>query len=687
MTPEELGPGSEGDAYRYTKKVLLSLPNAPEIRRIYTEIAHNRNISSWTRACYQELRTQFFRDGQCKVKFAPGVARIAYGELDFGTGDEDFRKLADLRDYVRIISIAHFTEYTRHLSVAGKTLTFADLTETYGSTAADNWRELKAELRKIHYGPKRYRIIWLDTFETATKYYEYTRPHGWCHLNSRSMFETYSFSRATGLDGSNKVCPVKLYLAVLPGFETMTADDPLYGESMLGIDIGPGGRLIHVNNRWNHAHDSIDQRKGDNKYSERELSELMGAPFYTLCPPMTKRDEARIVSRMRRNILDANRYTRYAARRIARDISRLARRKSPVPPSPTVNVVEPSIDPATVLATREAVEKLRKYEGNYRRPADLPPDVPDEDSIEGSAYDTYTPATSVTVAGSARRFLGFRVAPIHSGPDMDAEYEAACSDYIGWRSSLIGEGTPVADPEGIELVSPMGFGRSGVPREEVVGTNVPVLVGTCAGKHFAAYTPEAALRSLPEGTRLPTLAEFVATLVSRGAAVGFGVEFGTGLAKLNGDSSVLVSPGMTAAEMRAALERGLYLDGKPRPATVPADDDDVDPDALRAAVDLEADFRKGLPAKARLVMPTVRPGEGGVPIEVPQDPRGDRLGILLSLGVPGNPFGADTDSSDGGEGDDRLVIATYGGGAFHFEVLGNYMRSRHCLVYPVRKET
>jgi hypothetical protein len=387
---------------------------------------------------------------------------------------------------------------------------------------------------------------------------------------------------------------------------------------------------------------------------------------------------------MRRNILDANRDARAAARQIARDISRLARRKSRIPPSPMVNVVEPGIDPETVLATREAVEKLRRYEGNYRRPEDLPPGEPDEDMVEGSPYDNYTPATRVRVDGTDRLFLGFRVSPVHAGPDLDAEYEAACSDYIGWRSSLIGEGTPVADPEDIELISPMGFGRSGVPREEVAGSNVPVLAGTCAGRHFAAYTPEAALRSLPEGCRLPTLAEFVAMLVSRGGSAGFGVEFGVGVAKMNSDGSVLVSPGMPAAEMRAALERGLYRDAVPTFLT----EDDVDPELEPHVTAPEADFRKGLPAKARLVMPVVRPGTGkDIGLEIPQDPRGDRLGILLSLGVPGNPFRVDTDSGDGEAGDGRLVVATYAGGAFRFEVLGNYMRRRHCLVYAVKEET
>ena len=131
MAQKELGPGSEGDAYRYTKKVLKSLPNASRVEHIYREIARNKGISSWTRACYEELRTQFFRDSQCKIKFAPGVARIAYGELEFGTGDEDFRQLADLRDFVRIISIAHFETFTRHLALDGKELSFKDLVERY----------------------------------------------------------------------------------------------------------------------------------------------------------------------------------------------------------------------------------------------------------------------------------------------------------------------------------------------------------------------------------------------------------------------------------------------------------------------------------------------------------------------------------------------------------------------------
>jgi hypothetical protein len=307
MAQKELGPGSEGDAYRYTKKVLKSLPNASRVEHIYREIARNKGISSWTRACYEELRTQFFRDGQCKIKFAPGVARIAYGELEFGTGDEDFRQLADLRDFVRIISIAHFETFTRHLALDGQELSFKDLVERFGNTVSANWKELKAELRNIKYGPRRYQIIWLDSFATAHKYYEYTKPHNWCHLGSLSMFRSYSFNRKSTKDGTSRVSVVKLYLAVLPGFETMTEDNPLYGESMLGIDIGPDGRLIHVNNRWNHSHDNVDDRKGDNKYSEKELSELLGGPFYKICPPLTKREMHHISGELKRRRDEENR--------------------------------------------------------------------------------------------------------------------------------------------------------------------------------------------------------------------------------------------------------------------------------------------------------------------------------------------------------------------------------------------
>ena len=302
--------GSEGDAYRYTKKVLQSLPNASFIESIYKEVAENRNLSSWTRAAYMDLRSTFFRDGQCKIRFAPGAARIAFGELELGTGDEELTKISSFRDMLRIISIAHCKDYNRHLvSTQGEQLTYEKMLAIYDTKATANWSAMKRKLKRMKYGPRKYKIIELDTFETAKQYAEYTKPHTWCHLEYQDTFRHYQMVKSTSLDKDSDGAAtnrIRLYLAVLPGFENITVDDELYGESMLGIDIGPGGRLIHVNNRWNHAHDNIDERKGDNKYSEVELSMLLGGPFFEVCPPYTPKDERMILKDMVKDIVANN---------------------------------------------------------------------------------------------------------------------------------------------------------------------------------------------------------------------------------------------------------------------------------------------------------------------------------------------------------------------------------------------
>ena len=309
---EPIGNGSEGDAYRYTKKVLKSLPNAMALRSIYEEIAAERGISSWTRAAYQDLRAHFFRDGQCKIRFAPGAARIAFGELSLGTGDEEPEPIGRLHDIIRIISIAHADEYDRYLGKDGELPTFKDFDAIYGKRIAAHWGAMRRQLRRRKYGPRRYTIIPLDNFETANRYYEYTKPHGWCHLGTSSMFEHYRMTSANGHS-----LPVKLYLAVLPGFEDMKETDELYGESMLGIDIGPGGRLVHVNNRWNHAHDNVDERKGDNKYDEVELSDLLGGPFFELCPPHDRNSYREYAERLREETLESNRSIREKRRELS----------------------------------------------------------------------------------------------------------------------------------------------------------------------------------------------------------------------------------------------------------------------------------------------------------------------------------------------------------------------------------
>ena len=69
---------------------------------------------------------------------------------------------------------------------------------------------------------------------------------------------------------------------------------------MLGIDIGPNNSLIHCNNRYNHEDDpELDNDKnppGDNRFDAKELSLLLGAPYYKSARTTRKRIENVLVS-------------------------------------------------------------------------------------------------------------------------------------------------------------------------------------------------------------------------------------------------------------------------------------------------------------------------------------------------------------------------------------------------------
>lgn len=584
MTSKELGPGSEGDAYRYTKKVLLGLPNMQELRSIYSEVARNRNVSSWTRACYEELRRQFFRDGQCKIKFAPGVARIAFGELYMGNGDEDFRQLADLRDFIRIISIAHFEEYTRHLVLNGETMTYEALTSRFGNTVAGNWKELKKELSRIKYGPRRYKIIWLDRFETGKAYYKYTEPHGWCHLNSASMFRSYSIQHRSFKDGSQSISLVKLYLAVLPGFETMTEDDPLYGESMLGIDIGPDGRLMHVNNRWNHAHDNIDERKGDNKYSERELSELLGGPFYKLCPPLRKSDCRHIeclARKMRRNknesVLGWAKGTvsrvmsAYGMVSEASESTFVDERDGIAYPTVVRNGIEWMRDPLAYVPVKDIREDSGWRKRHQMSDEDIELDHIDILSDAERARDTedreddftvanehvmfvnkhkivdypcYSPLTKVTIHAKEHIYADSDVLVLNSPKRTETDtYLEDCKAYRIMREGKLGPGCKLGvgaftiyEEQGFvdvltsdghaeyELITPLGFERSysSDKSDERFGpTKCSVMCDDKDSAGYVAYSTVNVDAVLPEGWRIPTVEEFLAMALQSGADLYF----------------------------------------------------------------------------------------------------------------------------------------------------------------------
>ena len=271
--------GSESDAYRYTKKVLHSLHMDSERIDRYIAEAKKAGESSWERHCFVNLRNRFFHDGISAIKFAPGVARIAYGELDMDDDWAEEYKLFSLASFIRMISEHHATSYTRHLEIDGKLDTYDTLSQKYGTVVTENLAKLKSELTARTYGNRRYTIVWMKNFSVARQYAKEAgkAPGGsWCYLDNADTFNSYTKNNT-----------VKLYIALMDGYEYIGPDDPDYGPSMLGIDIGMNGELVHVNNRWNHLHDSIDERKGDNKYTPEELSDLLGGPYFELCPPFT----------------------------------------------------------------------------------------------------------------------------------------------------------------------------------------------------------------------------------------------------------------------------------------------------------------------------------------------------------------------------------------------------------------
>ena len=265
---------SEGDAYKYMKKVLLSLPCANELAQDYGE--------NWTREIFNKLRDDFVHSG-CDVYFVPGIARILYGELDYDSEDEDTSKVRQLRSIVKFITMAHRDQFTRHLAHinADKTVsepfTYEQLHSMFDKTikkTTDAERDnFKGE------GETKYTVIWLKDFETANQYLKYCTADRWCYFEDEETFDNYA-------SNGNK-----LYLALAPGFENLKPGDPGYGRSMIGFDMEPQDEngVSHLgvcNNRYNHSEDleNENNKSGDNKYNEIELSEILGVPVWKAYP-------------------------------------------------------------------------------------------------------------------------------------------------------------------------------------------------------------------------------------------------------------------------------------------------------------------------------------------------------------------------------------------------------------------
>ena len=294
--PDSLLEASEGDARKYMKKAIENSGLVQKVIRIYGD--------NWSELAFNRIRSLFVHH-DCDVYFVPGIARIAYGELNLDGFSENERGLSRLRELVSFISNAHREEFTRNLEhitivqqgpqkgmkVRSAPMSLRELSDLFMQEQEDT----TDSQRKAFVGnPRgtRYKVIELNDFDMAKRFLKFTDPESpWCYLQSRSTFEHYR-------ENGNR-----LYLALAPGYTKLTPGDPGYGRSMIGFDMGPVGKdgtskLCACSNRYNHADNKeaiVDKstgklidpdtgmppKKGDAAYNEVQLSKILGVPVWS----------------------------------------------------------------------------------------------------------------------------------------------------------------------------------------------------------------------------------------------------------------------------------------------------------------------------------------------------------------------------------------------------------------------
>ncbi len=262
----------------------------PQFNNVFDEIAKDDennpiltekgNTQTVIEYLEHNLRNTFFHDGKTSIKFEPGAARIAYGELGM-QANEDTRKLNRLGKILQEISIAHETEYDSNLNG----MTFDELNERFGSSINKADTETQEKLKSKTYDKSDYIIKWIPDFSTAQQYRQYT-DHGnnnecWCLTRDERMWDTY-----TGSHNENKV-----YFCHIPNFESVPRETgpnaPLdaYGLSLISVIVTPDKRLRAVTCRWNHINGG-----SDGVMNEEQLSNLLGGYVFDLCPPYSREE-------------------------------------------------------------------------------------------------------------------------------------------------------------------------------------------------------------------------------------------------------------------------------------------------------------------------------------------------------------------------------------------------------------
>ena len=217
-----------------------------------------------------ELRNTIssLKQGKCG-KFEEGVARMyCDGQL------RDVNTMSKLNATLKYVaSDAHINEYDRNLNE----MSAQDIIDRFAVNIEMDLENDRNKLSQKQYtGVSDYDIVRIDSFEQATKYYEYTYEDSrWCLTYMENMFETYTCG------GINQI-----YFCLRKGFENVEPipgeGRPLdeYGLSMLSVIVNENGALVHCTSRWNHKNGG-----SDNVMNTEQISNVIQMDFYSVFKP------------------------------------------------------------------------------------------------------------------------------------------------------------------------------------------------------------------------------------------------------------------------------------------------------------------------------------------------------------------------------------------------------------------
>lgn len=209
-------------------------------------------------------------------KFILGVTRMFLNN-DFIDGSI-ISKLNTTLGFV--ISDAHYNEYDRNLNG----LSASELIDKFKSTVGNAVDADRENLGNTSFTKaNKYRIVPINSFEEAEKYYKYTNPNSrWCLTYLKDMYDTYTSN------GINQI-----YFCFKKGFKLVRrvakSEAPLdeYGLSMISVIVDADGGLAYCTSRWNH-----DNGGNDSVMDTKQISEVIGQNFYDVFKPNNKWNES-----------------------------------------------------------------------------------------------------------------------------------------------------------------------------------------------------------------------------------------------------------------------------------------------------------------------------------------------------------------------------------------------------------